>query len=66
MSEKGFHEYLELCGYFTAQGSPRLTRAEYEALDKEFIALAARVKTLDRDERARLNELKAALLRDRP
>ena len=66
MSEKGFHEYLELHGYFGQSGDERLTRAEYDALDAEYRALVARLAGLDRDERARLRALKGALHRDKP
>lgn len=63
---KAYHEYLELHGYFARSGEARLSREEFDALDEEFRALAARHKELSSEERARLGELKAALHRDRP
>jgi hypothetical protein len=63
---KGYHEYLELFAYFAMPGQPRLSRAEYDALDAEFRTLAQKHPALDGDERARLGELKHALFRDKP
>lgn len=62
----GYREYLDLFEYFGRGGLPRLTRAEFDALDVEWRALAPRAKHFDEGERARLAELKALLLRDRP
>jgi hypothetical protein len=61
-----YHEYLELFEYFGRQGLPRLGREEFERLDAEFVALAARLDGLSSEERARLADLKAVLLRDKP
>ena len=63
---KGYHEYLELYGYFALPGTPKLSRADYDSLDQEYKALACRHANLDSDERARLGELKAVLYRDKP
>jgi hypothetical protein len=63
---KGYHEYLELHGYFALPGTPRLSRAEYDSLHAEYLALAQKHPKLDGDERARLGELKAVLYRDKP
>lgn len=63
---KGYHEYLELHGYFARAGQPKLSRADYDRADAEFAELARRVRSLASDERARLDELKAILFRDRP
>ena len=63
---KGYHEYLELYTYFAVPGTPKLSRADYDALDLEFKDLASRVTKLSTDERARLAELKAVLYRDKP
>jgi hypothetical protein len=63
---KGYHEYLELHSYFAQPGQPKLTRAEFDQLAAEYVALAAKHPKLTAEERARLNELKAALYRDKP
>ena len=63
---KGYVEYLELFEYFGRQGLPRLTREQFTRLDAEFAELVARIKTLSAEDRARLNDLKAVLLRDKP
>jgi hypothetical protein len=63
---KGYHEYLELYGYFARTGEPKLTREEYDALHAEYQALVQKHPTLDGDERGRLAQLKAVLYRDKP
>jgi hypothetical protein len=63
---KGYHEYLELYAYFAVPGTPKLSRAEYDTLNAEFLELAARHPKLDGNERVRLGELKAVLYRDKP
>ena len=63
---KGYHEYLELHSYFARPGEPRLSRADFDALHAEYVALAAKHPQLTSDERARLGDLKAALFRDKP
>ena len=63
---KGYHEYLELHSYFARQGEPKLSRADFDALHAEYVALATKHPALTSDERARLSELKAALFRDKP
>lgn len=63
---KGYHEYLELHGYFARPGQPRLSRDEYDALHAEYVVLAARHASLSGDERGRLSELKLILFRDKP
>lgn len=63
---KAYHEYLELHSYFARSGEGRLGGAEFEALWREFKALAGRHPNLDAEERERLAELKAQLYQDRP
>jgi hypothetical protein len=63
---KGYHEYLELHGYFARPGQPKLSREDYDAADREFVGLAARHPSLSAEDRARLGELKALLFRDKP
>jgi hypothetical protein len=63
---KGYVEYLELFEYFGRQGLPRLSRAEFERLDAEYVELVARLRTLDAEERQKLADLKTVLLRDKP
>jgi hypothetical protein len=63
---KGYHEYLELYGYFARAGEAKLSRADYDRADAEFVELARRLSSLTSDERTRLNELKAILFRDKP
>jgi hypothetical protein len=63
---KGYHEYLELYAYFARPGEAKLSRVEYDALDAEFRGIAARHPKLSGDERARLDQLKAVLFRDKP
>ena len=63
---KGYLEYLELHSYFASPGQPKLTRTEYDQLSAEYVALVAKHPALTGDERGRLNELKAALFRDKP
>lgn len=63
---KGYHEYLELHGYFARAGEPKLSRVDYDRADAEFGELARRVSSLTGVERARLDELKAILFRDKP
>jgi len=63
---KGYHEYLELYAYFAVPGTPKLSRADYDTLHAEYVQLASKHPNLDRDERARLGELKAVLYRDKP
>jgi hypothetical protein len=63
---KGYHEYLELHSYFAQPGQSKLTRAEFDLLVAEYVALAAKHPGLSGEERGRLNELKAALFRDKP
>lgn len=63
---KGYHEYLELHSYFARVGQPKLSRAEFDALHAEYVALAAKHPTLSGDERARLGEIKNLLFRDKP
>ena len=63
---KGYLEYLELYAYFARTGERKLSQADYEAADAEWKALAARAGKLDATEKARLEDLKAVLYRDRP
>jgi hypothetical protein len=63
---KGYHEYLELHSYFARSGQPKLSRADYDALHAEYVVLAAKHPALSSDERSRLQEIKAALFRDKP
>ncbi len=63
---KGYHEYLELHSYFAQQGEPKLSRADFYALQAEYVVLAGKHPALTGEERARLAELKAALFRDKP
>jgi hypothetical protein len=63
---KGYHEYLELHSYFAPPGTPKLSRAEYDSLNAEYLVLTAKHPKLDGDERARLGELKVLLYRDKP
>jgi hypothetical protein len=63
---KGYHEYLELHSYFARPGDPKLSRADYDALDAEYRQLAAKHPALDGAERARLTEVKTLLFRDKP
>lgn len=65
-SMKGYLEYLELHGYFARTGERKLSREDYEAADAEWKELGARRDKLERPERARLEDLKALLYRDRP
>ena len=63
---KGYHEYLELHSYFALPGQPKLSRVDFDALHAEYVVLAAKHPALLGAERERLNELKAALFRDKP
>ncbi len=63
---KGYHEYLELFAYFAQPGDAKLSRAEYDSLHAEYLALAAKHPSLDRDERTRLHAVKLLLYRDKP
>ncbi len=63
---KGYLEYLELHSYFAQPGQPKLTRAEFDLLAAEYVALVAKHPALTGAERGRLAELKAALFRDKP
>jgi hypothetical protein len=63
---KGYLEYLELYAYFARTGEHKLSQADYEAADAEWRTLGERVRTLSKVERARLEELKSLLYRDRP
>jgi hypothetical protein len=63
---KGYLEYLELYGYFARTGEHRLSQADYDSADAEWKELGARHKELSKVERARLEELKSLLYRDRP
>ncbi|HXU71599.1 MAG TPA: hypothetical protein VN947_19835 [Polyangia bacterium] len=63
---KGYLEYLELHSYFAPPGHPKLSRAEFDQLAAEYVALAAKHPELTGDERGRLSELKAVLFRDKP
>ena len=63
---KAYLEYLELYEYFGRQGAVRLTREQFVTLDAEFAGLAVRFGRLEPAERARLEELKTLLLRDKP
>ena len=63
---KGYHEYLELHGYFAGKGAPKLSRVEFDSAEKEYASLAAGHPELSREERGRLAELKALLFRDKP
>jgi hypothetical protein len=63
---KGYHEYLELYAYFALPGMPKLSRAEYDSLHAEYLALAGKHPKLSPEERARLGDLKALLYRDKP
>jgi hypothetical protein len=63
---KGYLEYLELHSYFAQSGQPKLTRAEFDLLVVEFVALVVKHPGLTGAERGRLAELKAALFRDKP
>ena len=62
----GYQEYLELFEYFGRGGMVRLRRAEFEALAEEFDRLIELERPLAREQIARVAELKALLLRDRP
>jgi hypothetical protein len=66
VSVKGYLEYLELHSYFARVGEPKLSRAEYDVLDAEYVALAANNAMLDDSARTRLREVKAILFRDKP
>jgi hypothetical protein len=63
---KGYLEYLELHAYFARPGQAKLSRAEYDVLHAEYLALAGKHPALTGDERGRLSELKAELFRDKP
>ena len=63
---KGYLEYLELHSYFAQPGQPKLSRAEFDLLAAEYVALATKHPKLSPEERGRLTELKAALFRDKP
>ena len=63
---KGYHEYLELHSYFARPGQPKLSRADYDDLHSQYVALAAKHPALSSDERSRLAELKSVLFRDKP
>ena len=63
---KGYLEYLELHSYFAQPGQPKLSRSQFDALDAEYVVLAAKHPALSGDERGRLAELKGALFRDKP
>jgi hypothetical protein len=63
---KGYHEYLELYGYFARSGEPKLSRADYDLLHAEYTALVQQHPALTADELSRLKELKQALFRDKP
>ncbi len=63
---KGYLEYLELYTYFARTGEHKLSQVDYEAADAEWKTLGGRLATLSKLERARLEELKALLYRDRP
>ena len=61
-----YQEYLELFQYFGRGGLKRLDRSTFDQLNAEFNALLARPRPLDDGDIARVGELKALLLRDRP
>lgn len=63
---KGYFEYLELHSYFASVGQPKLSRVEFDALQAEYVVLAAKHPALTIAERGRLNELKTVLFRDKP
>jgi hypothetical protein len=63
---KGYLEYLELYAYFARTGERKLSQADYEAADAEWRDLGSRKAQLEPVERARLEELKAILYRDKP
>lgn len=63
---KGYHEYLELHAYFARPGQAKLSRAEYDSLQAEYLQLASKHPALGADERGRLGEIKTLLFRDKP
>jgi hypothetical protein len=63
---KGYLEYLELYAYFARTGERKLSQQDYEAADAEWKELSARVATLTKPERLRLDEVKSVLYRDKP
>jgi hypothetical protein len=69
---RAFQEYIELFEDVGRGGAVRLSREQFEELDREFQALVAELGTpaadreQDRARRRRLAELKQLLLRDRP
>ena len=63
---KGYLEYLELCAYFSRTGERKLSREDFSLADAEWRELGGRLEQLTKLERARLEELKAILHRDRP
>jgi hypothetical protein len=63
---KGYHEYLELYGYFARAGEPKLSEDEYVRADAVWKALAAKYPDLDATERQDLADYKALLHRDKP
>ncbi|MCB9556016.1 MAG: hypothetical protein H6707_07925 [Deltaproteobacteria bacterium] len=66
MTTARYQEYLELFSYFGRDGLPRLNLVQFRALDAEFDQLLAAPRPLDPALIARVGELKALLLRDRP
>ena len=63
---KRYLEYLELYSYFARTGERRLSQQDFDAADAEWRELGERLASLSKLERARLEELKAILYRDKP
>jgi hypothetical protein len=69
---RAFQDYVELFEYFGRGGAVKLSREQFEGLDREFQTLVGELAGggLDPDQqrakRRRLGELKQLLFRDRP
>jgi len=63
---KGYLEYLELYAYFARTGERKLSREDFELVDAEWRELGSRLEQLSKLERARLDEVKSILYRDKP